>query len=275
MTSSATHGFVLVVLSQPDNARFCLEAASQITNAFDEAQIEVLCIPADWTKLLTAEEVVSKSRQAALQAATAKCATAIHTIYDNWHSENYEKIGRRTVWNAPLKVNRGWLCTRARGADLIVLASPRASHDFYGRQTLRELLIDAERPILVVSGAPPPVIGRSIAILWDNEPQTAKAVLDAMPLIARAKRVFIFTAHDNQGQQLPQPFIDHGVSAQIHRIQPTFRALGQALLDQAHGLHADLLVVGAYVHHPLIEILVGGVTRYMLSHADLPVLMRH
>ena len=50
---------------------------------------------------------------------------------------------------------------------------------------------------------------------------------------------------------------------------------GQTLLDEAHRVAADLLVMGAYAHSPLRELLLGGVTRYMLTHADLPILMRH
>ena len=49
----------------------------------------------------------------------------------------------------------------------------------------------------------------------------------------------------------------------------------QALLDTAHRLSADLLVMGAYAHSPLRELILGGVTQYMLDHADLPVFMRH
>jgi nucleotide-binding universal stress UspA family protein len=36
-----------------------------------------------------------------------------------------------------------------------------------------------------------------------------------------------------------------------------------------------MLIMGAYQHSALREFLLGGVTRYMLSHADLPVLLRH
>ena len=50
---------------------------------------------------------------------------------------------------------------------------------------------------------------------------------------------------------------------------------GQALLNKAHELGADMLVMGAYAHSPLREALLGGVMRHMLAHADLPVLMRH
>jgi hypothetical protein len=43
---------------------------------------------------------------------------------------------------------------------------------------------------------------------------------------------------------------------------------GETLLRTAHQLGADMLV------HPIRSLILGGVTRYMLAHADLPVLMR-
>jgi nucleotide-binding universal stress UspA family protein len=52
------------------------------------------------------------------------------------------------------------------------------------------------------------------------------------------------------------------------------RLFSQAL-TKAHELGADMLVMGAYAHSPLREALLGGVTRHMLAHADLTVLMRH
>ena len=47
------------------------------------------------------------------------------------------------------------------------------------------------------------------------------------------------------------------------------------MLDAVHRLGADLLVMGAYAHLPLRELILGGAMRYMPDHADLPVLMRH
>jgi nucleotide-binding universal stress UspA family protein len=51
--------------------------------------------------------------------------------------------------------------------------------------------------------------------------------------------------------------------------------LGALLLAQAHELHADLLVVGAFMHSARRNLPLGGVTKYMLAHADISVLMRH
>ncbi len=142
---------------------------------------------------------------------------------------------------------------------------------------MKTAIFEADRPVLLVPGKAAQTIGRSIAILWDDEQPTVRAVLDAMPLLARAERVFVLipTNHDVLLHQLPQLLIDHDVNGEIHTIESAPRALGRALLDQIHHLGADLLVFGAYVHNPLIELISGGVTRYMVAHTDLPVLMRH
>jgi nucleotide-binding universal stress UspA family protein len=74
---------------------------------------------------------------------------------------------------------------------------------------------------------------------------------------------------------LPQILLDHSIRAELHVLLISAGAFGQALLNKAHEIGADMLVMGAYAHSPLREALLGGVTRHMLSHADLPVLMRH
>jgi nucleotide-binding universal stress UspA family protein len=53
------------------------------------------------------------------------------------------------------------------------------------------------------------------------------------------------------------------------------RTIGQALIEEAHRAGADLLVMGAYAHGRLAEVILGGATREVLAAADLPVLMQH
>ena len=45
------------------------------------------------------------------------------------------------------------------------------------------------------------------------------------------------------------------------------------LLRQAVGCGADLLVMGAYTHSRLRQLILGGVTRHVLENAALPVMM--
>ncbi len=75
--------------------------------------------------------------------------------------------------------------------------------------------------------------------------------------------------------EMPKILSEHGVTAELHTLPIGPGALGAVLLAEAHEFGADMLVMGAYQHHPLRELLLGGVTRFMLTHADLPVLMRH
>jgi nucleotide-binding universal stress UspA family protein len=51
--------------------------------------------------------------------------------------------------------------------------------------------------------------------------------------------------------------------------------IADLLLSRAADLGADLLVAGAYHHSQFREALIGGVSRDLLDHMTLPVLMAH
>jgi nucleotide-binding universal stress UspA family protein len=67
----------------------------------------------------------------------------------------------------------------------------------------------------------------------------------------------------------------HGVQAVGREFEPSYKPIGQMLLEQAHQVAARMLVMGAYGHSRLREIVLGGATREVLKLADLPVLMAH
>ena len=50
---------------------------------------------------------------------------------------------------------------------------------------------------------------------------------------------------------------------------------GSVLLDWAKGQGADLLVLGGYGHSRIRELVLGGVTRHVLAHSSMPVLLSH
>ena len=47
------------------------------------------------------------------------------------------------------------------------------------------------------------------------------------------------------------------------------------MLEEAGKAEADLLVMGAYGHSRLREVVLGGVTRAILGDADVPVFLIH
>jgi nucleotide-binding universal stress UspA family protein len=52
-------------------------------------------------------------------------------------------------------------------------------------------------------------------------------------------------------------------------------AVSDTVLAQVAALDADLLVMGAYGHSRLREMILGGVTRDVLRNMNVPVLMSH
>jgi len=50
---------------------------------------------------------------------------------------------------------------------------------------------------------------------------------------------------------------------------------GEAVLNEAQRTGADMIVMGGYGHSRFREWVLGGVTRHVLTHADIPVLTAH
>ncbi len=99
------------------------------------------------------------------------------------------------------------------------------------------------------------------------------AVLAAIPVLAKAQTVHVLCAKVDEAT-VPAILEDHGIPVQVHTVEGQ-GPVGEQLLRKAHELGADLIVMGAYAHGEWREALLGGVTRTMLEHADLPILMRH
>ena len=67
----------------------------------------------------------------------------------------------------------------------------------------------------------------------------------------------------------------HGVNATARLAEADGRPAADALIDAAWEIEADLIVMGAFSHPRLREMILGGVTWHILKVADQPVLMMH
>ena len=107
---------------------------------------------------------------------------------------------------------------------------------------------------------------------------------DAIPLLAKAASVTILEANpigrkpasdDAASADITRHLSRHGISAETARTALASISASDALLSYAADISADLLVVGGYGHSRLRERILGGVTRELLQHMTLPVLMSH
>lgn len=167
-----------------------------------------------------------------------------------------------------------------RLADLLVFAVPSGGEAGQAMAAIETALLSGGRPILLVPKDAPAAIGRNVAISWNGNAEAARAVAGAMPFIRNAEAVSVLTAETSvtqpaAGRRIADYLAWHKVDAQLTIVKPGSEPVGKVLMDRAVGLGCDLLVMGGYGHSRMREMILGGVTRYVLNHAGLPVLMAH
>lgn len=168
---------------------------------------------------------------------------------------------------------------RGRLADLVVVARPPVGEDAEGTPDFDAALFDTGRPVLLVPSKPVSDLGETVAVAWNHSREAARAVAAALPFLAKAKKVLVLTAREVENAPEPSELVrylgGHGVNAQTWAFKPGPGSIGDALLGEAKKAGADLLVMGAYGHSRLRELVLGGATRGVLSHGAVPVLLVH
>ena len=166
----------------------------------------------------------------------------------------------------------------ARLADLTVVPHPEAGEDVSSSDALHAVLFDSGRPVLIAPRVPPASIGRRVCIAWNGTAESAAAVWAAIPWMQRAEAVRVLSADEYQrrgpaAQELAQYLACHDIHVELAGFRPVDRDVGAGILAAARQFGADLLAMGAYSHSRLRQLILGGVTRHVLEHADLPVIM--
>jgi nucleotide-binding universal stress UspA family protein len=166
-----------------------------------------------------------------------------------------------------------------RLSDLIVVQRP-APGSVQAQRCFDAAVFGSGHPTLVVSEKPPSDMTDHVMIAWNGSLEASRAVLGAMPLLRLAGRVSIFAApqYDVEGVD-PADLVDslswHGIRAHALTGPQDEHATGAALVSAASQKQATLIVMGAYTHSRLRQSFLGGVTRHLLAHAPVPLLMSH
>jgi nucleotide-binding universal stress UspA family protein len=171
----------------------------------------------------------------------------------------------------------------ANTVDLAVLG--QQSPDMPGALVPDRVVTEVGRPVLIVPYAGQfETVGRRALIAWDGSREAARALNDALPLIGSAEAVTVLYVGARETQrERARPALDRIVG---HLQRHAIRANGEdtprgdipisdLLLSRAADLGADMIIAGAYHHSRLREALLGGVSRELLRHMTVPVLMSH
>jgi len=172
----------------------------------------------------------------------------------------------------------------ARYADLVVAGQPD-ERDASGVEPdfVERLLLAAGRPVLVVPYAGNFAdAGKRALVAWNASREATRALTDAIPLLREAEAVHVIAFDPSGGAHGAVPGADIGLYLARHGIKVTVSQhsapdvdVGNQLLSRAADLNVDLVVMGAWGHSRLQELVMGGVTQTILRSMTVPVLMSH
>lgn len=163
-----------------------------------------------------------------------------------------------------------------RIVDLIAVAQPERGGPL-GHNTLEAALFRAGKLVLLCPPTPVPTkIGDHIAVAWDGSTESARVVSATLPLMQKASSVSILQVKDGSpelpAEDLANYFAWWNVKAKVHEF-PHKRSIGRELYTNAKNIGADVMLMGAYGHSRSREMVLGGATREVAEHSDMPVLM--
>jgi nucleotide-binding universal stress UspA family protein len=162
---------------------------------------------------------------------------------------------------------------------LIVVARPLSSF-VHGQRCFDAAVFESGRRTLVIGEKLPFAITDHVMIAWNGSLEASRAVLGAMPLLHLAGRMSIFAApqYESEGidvADLAGSLRWHGIRARQVPGPRDKSSTGPALVSAAVEQQATMIVMGAYTHSRLRQSFLGGVTRHLLAHAPVPLLMSH
>ena len=115
-------------------------------------------------------------------------------------------------------------------------------------------------------------------VAWNGTAEAARAAFDALPFIMEADETSVVTIDagedpERTGSRLAAALARHGAHVSVAELSSNGRAIADVLADHVDLSGADLLVMGAYSHSWLRELLFGGVTRSVLRSMPVATFM--
>ncbi|MCS3726429.1 universal stress protein [Bradyrhizobium betae] len=175
------------------------------------------------------------------------------------------------------------LAEHARFSDLTLV--PVKPHDSRTEHIIETLLFESGRPLLLCPEQHVDALRsefENVMIAWDHSARAARAVGDALPILQAAASVQVITVADDKtdemvrsGTALVDHLREHGVHASFETAKAGGSSIGKVLGSWAKSHAIDAIIMGAYHHSRLNEIVWGGVTKTVIGQPPCWVMISH
>ncbi|MFG6500076.1 universal stress protein [Sulfitobacter sp. 1A13191] len=125
---------------------------------------------------------------------------------------------------------------------------------------------------------------QSVFVAWKAGIPATRAIRAALPILRNAREVTValfdpvsISAYDgeNPGTDVAAWLTHQGCNVAVQQYASGGADIGTAILKRAKETGADLIVMGAYDHSRLREMVFGGTTRSLIEQSAFPVLLSH
>ena len=189
-------------------------------------------------------------------------------------------------WKSLEGVDVRYIIDTARYTDLVVVPQGYSRYGEENTQKIDDYLsIHLGRPLLVIPDLKKIFnLPKNVIIAWNESHEAARAVHDALPFLDLAERVQVVSVSLTNKQEkaymiycddLRKHLSHHGINVEVVAVDESSKGTGATILQSAIEYDADLIIMGAYGHSRLKEIVLGGATRYLLKHTSIPLFLSH
>ena len=271
---------ILAVLNRVDTAASVLAVTELLAERLGKARAWVMHprLPQD-PDFMPTEEVMTPKRQHAFDVRTSERAEALRDIFYDWQQQSGSMAG--VQWLEIVGQPSTSVRVEGSRADLVVLGHPLASDERHVHAAFNAALYDASAAVVSTPLKPPVRAATRPAIAWAPSHALDKAIASAWPLLVKSGRVCVMSAraHPSAAGKKPDALLAAltraGVTSDVVEFDHKGKHVGDALLSHVTALQADLLVMGAFTHNPLVEWLRSSTTMELLQHSGIPLLMHH
>lgn len=276
-------GDILVITDASEANDFRVETTLLLAKVFD-AYVNGIHL----TPYLTPSESSSGFNKVIDYLSSEKLETAKETA--EIIRTNFEKKASELEvpydWYFTDGIDKQFIISHARYADFVVLPQGYSSLAEEHIHRIDDYLsIYIGRPTIILPDIKKVFnFPKRIIIAWDESQEAARAVHDAMPFLEYAENVQIVSVSDTPKEEktsviycddLRKHLSHHGISADVFIADELEDGIGKTILQSALEYDADLIVMGAYGETRLKEIVLGGVTRYLLNNSTIPLFLSH
>jgi nucleotide-binding universal stress UspA family protein len=172
----------------------------------------------------------------------------------------------------------------ARYFDILLVGQFTTHFGHEGRTVSpEELAIRAGGPLIVVpTGLEVRPFKEQAAVAWDGSRSAARALTDAMQILETKRRLDVVTVDGNsdlgaipEGIDIVEHLQRHDIAARRVVLDRQHASIGETIVHYCDETGPDLLVLGAFGRGKFGNLLFGGVTKYILEHMTVPVLLSH